>query len=77
MWLLRLKDRPAALTCNFKEIYEVIWRDKKASDGVPRFALLEDIGVPFYAEGAYCTEVPREILRKVLGQTLSLIETIS
>ena len=47
-------------------------RDKKASDGVPRFALLEDIGVPFSAEGAYCTEVPREILRKVLAETANL-----
>ncbi len=75
----QIKSRfpPAALTYSFEEIYEVMRRDKKAEDGVPRFALLEDIGVPFFAEGAYCTEVPREILRRVLGQASSLIEAIS
>lgn len=44
-------------------------QDKKAADGCPNFALFKDIGVPFSAEGAYCMEVPREILRKVLTET--------
>ncbi len=60
------KFPPVALTYSFEEIYEVMRRDKKAADGCPRFALLEDIGVPFSAEGAYCVEVPRQILKKVL-----------
>jgi 3-dehydroquinate synthase len=63
---IKAKFPPVVLNDSFEEIYEVICRDKKALDGHPRFALLEDIGVPFSAEGAYCTEVPREILKKVL-----------
>ncbi len=72
--LIKTKFPPLTLTYSFEEIYEVMRRDKKASDGVPRFALLEDIGVPFSAEGAYCTEVPREILRKILAETASICD---
>lgn len=66
---IKAKFPPVTLTFDFEEMYEVMRRDKKAEDGCPRFALLEDIGVPFSAERAYCVEVPREILRSVLSET--------
>ncbi|HEY5235959.1 MAG TPA: hypothetical protein VIJ14_07265, partial [Rhabdochlamydiaceae bacterium] len=67
--LIKEKFPPVTLTYTYDEIYSVMRRDKKAADGCPRFALLENIGVPFSAEGAYCTEVPRQILKKVLHDT--------
>jgi 3-dehydroquinate synthase len=63
---IKEKFPSVALGYSFEEMYEVMRRDKKAEGGCPRFALLEDIGVPFSADGAYCIEVPREILKKVL-----------
>lgn len=74
---IKEKFPPVTLTYSYEEIYDVMRRDKKAADGCPRFALLEDIGVPFSAEGVYCTEVPRQILKKVLVKALSLSETTS
>lgn len=71
---IKAKFPPAVINYSFDEIYDVISRDKKAIDGNPRFALLEDIGVPFSAEGAYCTEVPREILKKVLAGVSNLCD---
>ena len=69
---IKTKFPPVALAYSFEEIYDVMRRDKKAVDGCPRFALLEDIGVPFSAEGAYCVEVPSQILRRVLVKASSL-----
>jgi 3-dehydroquinate synthase len=69
---IRQRFPPVTLTFDFKAIFDVIRKDKKAVDGNPRFALLEDIGVPLSAEGAYCTEIPLEILHKVLAETSSL-----
>ena len=71
---IKTKFPPVSFSFGFEEIYAVMRRDKKAADGNPRFALLEDIGVPFSAEGAYCTEVPRQILRRVLRDALSLCD---
>jgi 3-dehydroquinate synthase len=65
----QIKQRfpPVTLSFDFKSIFDVIRRDKKGEDGCPRFVLLQDIGVPLFAEGAYCTEVPYEVLQKVLN----------
>ena len=55
---IKEKFPPVTLTYSYEEIYDVMRRDKKAADGCPRFALLEDIGVPFSAEGVYYRSTP-------------------
>jgi len=67
---IKTKFPPAHFDFGFDEMYDVMRRDKKSEDGTPRFALLEDIGVPYAAEGTYCIEVPRKVIRKVVSETL-------
>ena len=67
---IKAKFPPVSLDFGFDEIYDVMRRDKKVAGGNPRFALLEDIGVPFSAEGAYCVEVSRKILKTVLNSAV-------
>ena len=66
--LEQIKERfpSVALSFDSEEILEVLSTDKKASARHPRFVLLQDIGVPMEYEGAYCAEVPPEIITKVL-----------
>ena len=64
--LIKKRFPPVERSFDFQALFEVLCRDKKAVDGTPRFVLLQDIGVPYFAEGAYCTEVPREILQKII-----------
>lgn len=66
-----IQDRfpPLSFSVDFEEVFEVLRRDKKAVEGSPRFALLQDIGIPFAADGVYCTEVPRALLKKVWAET--------
>ena len=63
--LIQKRFPPISLSYDFEELFEVLQRDKKAENGCPRFALLQDIGVPFAADGTYCTEVPKPLLKKV------------
>jgi 3-dehydroquinate synthase len=67
---IKAKLPPMSLDFGFDEIDDVMRRDKKSEGGNPRFALLEDIGVPYSAGGAYCVEVPREILKTILNSTV-------
>ncbi|HEX2578886.1 MAG TPA: 3-dehydroquinate synthase [Rhabdochlamydiaceae bacterium] len=63
---IRAKFPPVTLDFGFDEIYDVMRRDKKSEDGTPRLALLEDIGVPYSAGGAYCVEVSRRVIKEVV-----------
>lgn len=66
--LEQIKTRfpPVALSFDPEDILNVLHTDKKASARNPRFVLLQDIGTPVEFEGAYCAEVPPEIITKVL-----------
>jgi 3-dehydroquinate synthase len=57
---------PVSLPFSPEDILEALRTDKKASNGYPRFVLLQEIGMPLACGGEYCTEVPLEILTKVL-----------
>jgi 3-dehydroquinate synthase len=57
---------PVMVSFDFQAVFDLIRRDKKAADGLPRFVLLQDIGIPHAFDGAYCAEVPYEVLKKVL-----------
>lgn len=41
--------------------------DKKSIQGTPRFVGIHAIGKPLTFNGAYCTEVPKDILKKILS----------
>lgn len=57
---------PIQVSFDFEALWDALQRDKKTVNGCPRFALLQDIGTPFAKDGAYCTEVSRLVLKKVL-----------
>ncbi len=48
--------------------------DKKTLGGVPRFALLEEIGRCCSFDGKYCTAVPEEILQEAINWMLTFQE---
>jgi 3-dehydroquinate synthase len=63
---IKEKFPPVVLSFDSEDILSALRTDKKASAGHPRFVLLRDIGVPMEFEGAYCAEVPSEIITQVL-----------
>lgn len=69
---IKEKFPPVACSFDLEAVWDVIRRDKKAVDGSPRFVLLRGIGIPFASGEDYCTEVPYDILRKVLAETADL-----
>ena len=56
---------PQCQTC--QEILELLKRDKKAVDAWPRFALIQDIGQPYCANGQWAHLVSGEIVTKVVS----------
>lgn len=57
---------PKQPTYPFEAWIKAMALDKKSQQGSPRFAGINAIGKPLPFRGAYCSEVPRELLRKFL-----------
>jgi len=63
---IKAKFPPVSLTFDPADVLAALQSDKKATAGQPRFVLLQEIGVPMEYGGAYCAEVPPEIITQVL-----------
>ena len=63
---------PLKLPFSPDEVMKTLAFDKKATEGVPRFVMLEKIGKPHPFDGEYCTTVPEQLLRRVLHDAAML-----
>lgn len=61
-----------SLDVTLEKMRSTLILDKKSARGIPRFVLLEKIGACSPFAGAYCTEVPKEILEEAIGWMIAL-----
>lgn len=53
-----------------KELWLAMQLDKKAAGGLPRFVLLQEIGIPLSFEGVFCTPVQEQVVKKAWERVL-------
>lgn len=58
-----------------EKIHSALSQDKKALKSTPRFVLLEKIGACSPFLGAYCSEVPQQILEEALAWMIALFSS--